>query len=64
VKWFNERKGYGFITRPSGGSDLFVYYTDINGEGFKTLKEGAMVEFDVVKGDKGLKAVAVEPVKS
>ena len=58
VKWFNERKGVGFITREDG-SDLFVHYSDIDGRGFKALAEGDEVEFDVVKSDKGPKAVHV-----
>jgi CspA family cold shock protein len=58
VKWFNERKGFGFITREDG-SDLFVHYSDIDGRGFKALAEGDEVEFDVVKSDKGPKAVHV-----
>ena len=58
VKWFNERKGYGFIEREDG-TDIFVHYADIQGEGFKVLEEGMEVEFDVVDGDKGPKAVQV-----
>lgn len=58
VKWFNERKGYGFITREDG-QDIFVHYSDIEGGGFRALEEGDEVEFDVVKGDKGPKAVHV-----
>ena len=58
VKWFNERKGYGFIEREDG-TDIFVHYADIEGEGFKVLEEGMEVEFDVVDGDKGPKAVKV-----
>ena len=52
VKWFNESKGYGFITRESGG-DVFVHHSAISGEGFKTLNEGDRVEFVVTKGQKG-----------
>ena len=55
VKWFNESKGYGFIT-PDEGSDVFVHHSAINMEGFKTLKEGDAVEFNVVAGEKGNKA--------
>ncbi|HKZ57685.1 MAG TPA: cold-shock protein [Thermodesulfovibrionales bacterium] len=55
VKWFNESKGFGFITQESG-KDVFAHYSAIEGEGFKTLLEGDLVSFDVVEGDKGLKA--------
>jgi len=58
VKWFNETKGYGFITCEDG-KDVFVHYTGITGEGFKTLMEGQDVEFDVVAGNKGNQAVNV-----
>lgn len=55
VKWFNESKGFGFITRDDG-TDVFAHYSAIAGEGFKTLAEGDSVSFEVVNGDKGLKA--------
>jgi CspA family cold shock protein len=55
VKWFNENKGYGFITREDG-PDVFVHFTAIQGEGFKTLAEGEEVEFEVTEGDKGAQA--------
>jgi len=55
VKWFNENKGYGFIERDDG-PDVFVHFTAIQGEGFKTLAEGEVVEFEVVEGDKGAQA--------
>ncbi len=58
VKWFNDRKGYGFIT-PESGEDLFVHHSSIQGEGFKTLTEGEVVEFDVAPGRKGMQAVNV-----
>ena len=53
VKWFNDSKGFGFITPEDGGSDLFVHHTAIRGDGFKSLAEGERVEFDVVDGKKG-----------
>lgn len=55
VKWFNPRKGYGFIST-SDGRDVFVHYASISGEGYKTLAEGDPVSFDVVEGEKGLRA--------
>lgn len=55
VKWFNASKGYGFITKEDG-SDIFVHFSSINTEGFKTLKEGQKVEFEVSDGDKGPQA--------
>lgn len=55
VKWFNERKGFGFITKEDG-EDVFVHFSAITGEGFKTLKEGEVVEFAVTSGPKGLQA--------
>ena len=59
VKWFNDAKGFGFIT-PESGEDVFVHFRAIQGNGFKTLKEGQRVSFMVVKGPKGLQADAVE----
>ena len=53
VKWFNDSKGFGFITREDGDKDVFVHHTGINASGFKSLKEGDKVEFDVVQGQKG-----------
>ena len=61
VKWFNERRGFGFIER-SDGDDLFVHYSAINDEGFKTLEEGQEVEFDIVESPKGLQAANVTKV--
>ena len=55
VKWFNAAKGYGFIEQPNG-EDVFVHYSQIKEEGFKTLNEGQEVEFEVMQGDKGLQA--------
>ncbi|MBI3831345.1 MAG: cold-shock protein [Planctomycetes bacterium] len=62
VKWFNDQKGYGFITPDGGGKDLFVHHTAIVAEGFRTLSEGQMVEFDVVEDVKGPKALNVKAV--
>ncbi len=62
VKWFNGEKGFGFIQRTSG-EDVFVHYSAINANGYKTLDEGDEVEFDVEKGPKGLQAVNVSKVK-
>jgi len=59
VKWFNETKGFGFITQDSGGDDVFVHFRAIQGTGFKTLKEGQKVTFDIEKGPKGLQAANV-----
>ncbi len=56
VKWFNESKGYGFIEPDGGGRDVFVHYSAIQGEGYKTLSEGQFVEFEVIQGEKGPQA--------
>ncbi len=56
VKWFNESKGYGFIQPDGGGKDIFVHYSAIQDEGYKTLSEGQVVEFDVIQGEKGPQA--------
>jgi len=60
VKWFNENKGYGFIEQEDG-EDVFVHYSVIDMDGFKTLAEGSEVEFEMIKGDKGLQATKVQP---
>ena len=59
VKWFNDSKGYGFIAPEDGGKDLFVHYSSISGDGFKTLVEGAKVEYESRQGDKGPEATNV-----
>ena len=63
VKWFNDKKGYGFIVRDQGG-DVFVHYSAIAGEGFRSLKEGDRVEFTVIQDQKGLAASEVTKVES
>ena len=62
VKWFNDDKGFGFITPDEGGKDLFVHHSGINSDGFRTLNEGARVSYDAESGDKGPKAVNVTPL--
>ena len=61
VKWFNDARGFGFISR-SGGDDLFVHYTAIQGDGYKSLVQGQEVEFEVAEGKKGLQAVNVKKI--
>lgn len=61
VKWFNDAKGFGFITSQSG-EDVFVHFSAINAQGFRSLPEGANVEFDLVQGPKGLQAANVVPL--
>jgi len=62
VKWFNDAKGFGFITPEDGSKDIFVHHTAIATQGFRTLSEGQQVEFDVVQGQKGPAAANVRPV--
>ncbi|MDE2291142.1 MAG: cold shock domain-containing protein [Elusimicrobia bacterium] len=62
VKWFNDQKGYGFITPEDGSKDLFVHHTAIQGSGFKTLAENQAVEFDVEQSEKGPRAANVRPL--
>ena len=62
VKWFNDDKGFGFVTPDETGKDLFVDHSGISGDGFKSLAEGARVEYDAEAGDKGPKAVNVRPI--
>jgi CspA family cold shock protein len=62
VKWFNDDKGYGFISPDSGEKDLFVHHSSINGQGFKSLTEGAKVQYEARQGNKGPEAVDVSPV--
>ena len=59
VKWFDERKGYGFIEQDGGGEDVFVHFSALQGEGYKTLDEGQQVQFDIVAGQKGPQAANV-----
>jgi len=62
VKWFSDDKGFGFVTPDETGKDLFVHYSDIDGEGFRSLAEGTRVEYEAQAGDKGPKAVNVRPI--
>lgn len=62
IKWFNESKGFGFISQENGGEDVFVHYSSIQGDGFKTLAEGQQVTFETEQGPKGLQATSVSPV--
>ena len=62
VKWFSEKKGYGFITPDDGGKDLFVHFSNIQGEGFRNLEDGQPVEYDEAEGKKGPEAQNVHPL--
>lgn len=61
VKWFNDAKGFGFITPDDGGEDLFAHFSEIQSSGFKSLQEGQKVTFDVKMGPKGKQAAAIKP---
>ena len=60
VKWFNSSKGYGFITNDANGEDVFVHFSAINGDGFKSLEEGQAVSYDLTEGARGMQAANVE----
>jgi len=60
VKWFNDSKGYGFLTQDGGGPDVFVHYSAIDGGGFKTLQQGTKVTYEIVQTEKGLQAKQVK----
>lgn len=62
VKWFNDRKGFGFITPDDGGEDLFVHHSNITADGYRSLSDGQAVEYDVGEGKKGPQAVNVQPI--
>ena len=62
VKWFSDQKGYGFVTPEGGRKDVFVHYSALQGEGFKTLSEGDIVEFEITQGPKGEQAANVRKV--
>ncbi|MFT4046530.1 MAG: cold-shock protein [Solimonas sp.] len=62
VKWFNDAKGFGFITPSSGGEDLFAHFKEIDSPGFKSLKEGQKVEYIEARGQKGMQATKIRPL--
>ncbi|ANQ85793.1 cold-shock protein [Azoarcus olearius] len=62
VKWFNDAKGFGFITPENGGEDLFAHFSAIQGSGFKSLAEGQRVEFEITRGPKGQQASNIRPL--
>jgi len=62
VKWFNDQKGFGFITPDDGSADVFAHFSEIQSDGFKTLTEGQKVEFEIQQGDKGPRAANIRPV--
>lgn len=64
VKWFSDQKGYGFITPEGGAKDVFVHYSAVTGDGFKTLREGEQVEFEVTTGPKGEQASNVKRISA
>ena len=61
VKWFNDAKGFGFITPDDGGADLFAHFSEIQSSGFKSLAEGQKVSFEVTQGKKGMQASSIKP---
>ena len=63
VKWFNDQKGFGFITPDEGGKDLFCHHSEIQAEGFRSLAEGQAVEYEAIQDTKGPKATKVKPIK-
>lgn len=62
IKWFNDQKGFGFIADDKGGDDIFVHFSAVEMEGYKSLKEGQAVQFEAERGEKGLKAIKVVPI--
>ncbi|HEX5127708.1 MAG TPA: cold-shock protein [Rhodocyclaceae bacterium] len=62
VKWFNDAKGFGFITPDQGGEDLFAHFSEVAGAGFRSLKEGQRVEFEIKQGPKGRQASTIKPL--
>jgi CspA family cold shock protein len=64
VKWFNNAKGFGFIESGDGGDDIFVHYSEIRSDGYKTLRRGQAVNYEITQGPKGVQALNVSPVES